>query len=332
MPVAIPERFDVFVRDATRVAIGRNNKTGHPARGRLLAVLKLYADANRQLDEVAFCRLLGNEFRAIPQRDYKPFFRYVSRDKPTVTLKRLMGCLLPDGFTKERSVLDFPCTFSNATTKHESMEEAAEQIRLEMIRHLRLKHLSMRDYFVEMDRDDSGTVDVNELIASLRHENLGIGRYHACKNLVRKFDRSGSGRMSFTDFESMLELTSPKTRHAIKLLERFGKRLQAVPQQQPRRQGKRGIPGYLQPTRQRRRHRHSRNQRAHSRTVSEGSARSLHSQLRLQLQPSRKVAVVGGSMSIGSYVEKSPKHHSRLPSPFNKNFELHKNAWSVGAR
>ena len=216
--VAVPVMFDALVEAASRIAIGGNNSTSRPARGRLMQVLKMYADHRHTFNEKAFYKLLTEEFRGIPESAHSALFRYVSRHQPSFPLTYLINLLIPDGFTKEKSVLDFPCTIENVAKK-ETLEEAAEEIRLEMIQHLRTKRISMRDYFTGIDKDGSGSVDIAELLASLRHDNMGIGRYHACKNLVNRFDQSGCGRLTFGDFEQMLALASPKSQLR---LERLG--------------------------------------------------------------------------------------------------------------
>lgn len=217
--VAVPAMFDALLEAANRIAIGGNNRTSRPARGRLMQVLKMYADRKQVFNEESFFKLLTVEFRGIPASTHSGIFLYISRHQPSFPLTHLLNVLIPDGFTKERSVLDFPCTMENMTKKNETLEEAAEEIRLEMIQHLRTKRLSMRDYFTGIDEDGSGSVDIAELLASLRHDNMGIGRYHACKNLVSRFDESGRGRLTFGDFEQMLALASPKSQLR---LERLG--------------------------------------------------------------------------------------------------------------
>jgi hypothetical protein len=216
--VAVPAMFDALVEAASRIAIGGNNSTSRPARGRLMQVLKMYADHQQIFNEKSFYKLLTVEFRGIPESSHPGLFRYVSRHQPSFPLTHLLNMLIPDGFTKEKSVLDFPCTIENVAKK-ESLEDAAEEIRLEMIQHLRTKRISMREYFAGIDTDGSGSVDMAELLASLRHDNMGIGRYHACKNLVSRFDQSGRGRLTFGDFEQMLALASPKSQLR---LERLG--------------------------------------------------------------------------------------------------------------
>ena len=202
--------FDTLLAAANRIAIGSNNSTGQPARGRLLHVLNRYVvDDGKAFDEKAFCRLLTVEFRGIPASAHPGLFQFVSRNKPTVSLAHLLETLIPEGFTRERGVLDYPTTVENvAVAKKETLEEAAEEIRAEMIRHLRAKRLGLRDYFDRIDANGSGTLDSAELVAFLRHDNLGIGRYHACKSLVCRFDRGGRGKLAFGDFEQMMTLVS----------------------------------------------------------------------------------------------------------------------------
>jgi hypothetical protein len=153
--------------------------------------------------------MLTVEFRGIPASARPGLFQFVSRNKPTVSLAHLLETLIPEGFTRERGVLDYPTTIENvAVAKKETLEEAAEEIRVEMIRHLRAKRLGLRDYFDRIDANGSGTLDSAELVAFLRHDNLGIGRYHACKSLVGRFDRGGRGKLAFGDFEQMMTLVS----------------------------------------------------------------------------------------------------------------------------
>lgn len=87
--------------------------------------------------------------------------------------------VLPERFTKERSVLDFPCTYENASTAKEDVNDAGETIRFEMIDYLRGRRMRMRDYFNKIDADNDNMIDTRELIAALRHDGMAIGRFHA---------------------------------------------------------------------------------------------------------------------------------------------------------
>eukprot|EP00750_Incisomonas_marina_P031968 INCI864.1.p1 GENE.INCI864.1~~INCI864.1.p1 ORF type:complete len:390 (-),score=55.31 INCI864.1:88-1257(-) len=362
--LATPAMFDVLVKSATRFAIGINNRVSLPQRGRLIQLLNLYANERQLLDEHAFARLLGCEFRSIPKTAYQGLFRYVSKHSDSIRVNHLVDLLLPSGFTKERSVLDFPCTIQNVAKK-ESLEEAAEAIRIEMIQHLRQKRISMRDYFDGIDADGSGSVDIEELVASLRHDNMGIGRYFACKSLVRRFDRSHRGKLTFTDFECMLASLSPKSQLR---LERLGHGAD------PRAAGISGLHSKSRKT-SKSKHRHSSSGRSSTRSSS--SAKSMKSRPHLSqintdssrqkkardtraagvsrtrirgskskmLSPTGQSPVGKRDTQISAFhrVRRSPTKSSgspsqstsptnrggELPSPFQQNFELHRKAWTL---
>lgn len=221
--------YDALLRGCERHAVGIENKAALPSRGRLLMLLKKYASpgASAVLDESSFGKFISNEHRSIPSKYHRELYKYVSKGRSEVSINTVIDTLLPERFTKETSVLDLPCTYHDAKKSKESVADGAEAIRLEMINFLSARGLSLRDYFEKIDSDSNNAIDTRELVASLRHDGLGIGRYNACRFLIHRFESTNRGLLSFPDFERLMHSTSPKaqnriTRMAKAMLSRLG--------------------------------------------------------------------------------------------------------------
>jgi len=308
--MAVPTMFLTMQKVAERYAIGINSTTGLPAHGRLMQLFNMYADDQHSFNRDAFKRLLRTEFRAIPKNACSSLWIFVTNVSDVVSVKRLVNLLLTPDFGKEKSILDFPFTFANAANKTESLDEAIEKIRLEMIEHLRLKRMSVQDYFFSMDRDGNGVVDTGELMSSLRHNNLGIGRFHACTHLLKRCAQSNRGGLTFSEFKSMLVLDSPKAQRKLALLNR---RLPTDP-----------VAGIIQ---RKAKAASDRNARQHGRfNLPKGfvSHRNAGKKIRKKIR--------SRSAKTRRPVDRNPyrtRGHSSLLTPFNNNFEMHRNSWGL---